>query len=142
MLVLAAFFISARGRDDPAAELRATLAALATGAAVGAEHQPAPCAFPARARYLKGRGAPVARVECPGFESFRSGLGAERVTLVFASAYANNPASAFGHVALRLTPLSGPKRQPLLGETVAFVARIDPSDDALSYTVKGLIGGR
>jgi hypothetical protein len=111
-----AFFLSPRGRDDPAAELEATRAAMADPAR---RHPPTrqhpQCAFPARHRFLRERtGFAAPRVACPDFEEWRDRLGARTVSLIFTSAYAENPASMFGHTLLRLDRGGGgPGSEPL-----------------------------
>ena len=148
-----AFFLAADGRESPAAELVASLKAMATGSPVGPRQLPAPCALPARATFLRQHGWPIARVDCPNFAAFRSKLAVRSAALIFASAYANNPASMFGHVVLRLDhrgkpdesspmPLSGAGAAPyLLDNSVAFLAQIGSDDDPFSYAYKGLSGG-
>ena len=148
-----AFFLATNGRDSPAAELAATLKVMATGAPVGPNHWPGPCALPARATFLRQRGCPVAAAFCPEYAAFRRKLDVHSATLIFASAYANNPASMFGHVVLRLNHSARPDgQQPklfteadatphLLDNSVAFLAQVGTDDDPLSYAYKGLTGG-
>jgi hypothetical protein len=139
-----AFFFSPRGRDDPAAELEATRAAMADPAR---RHPPTgqhpQCAFPARHHFLRERaGFTAPRVACPDFEEWRDRLAARAVSLIFTSAYAENPASMFGHTLLRLDRGGGgPGSEPLLAYTVAFLAQNDPQDSHPVYAFKGLTGG-
>lgn len=135
------FYLSPNGRQNPGAELSTTADAMQTAAPMGKDRTPAPCAFPGRAAYLKRLGLPVASVACPEFQKFADKLAVKSATLVFASAYANNPASIFGHTVLRLNHETGVDHPPLLGNSVAFLAQIDTDDDPIAYTFKGLAGG-
>ncbi len=47
------FYLSSEGRNNPLAELKATLLAFENNKIVGKLKQPALCAFPERLRYLK-----------------------------------------------------------------------------------------
>lgn len=133
------FFFSTSG--TPEAELAAFAAAAHDPAArvrpFGRHPQ---CAFPARFAWLKTHvpaNYPV--VPCPEFETWQEQLDARGVRLVFASAFANNPASMFGHTMLKFT--GGREKPALLDYAVTFLAATDPGDDAFSYTWKGLAGG-
>ncbi len=148
------FFLSSRGREDPQAELTATLRAFfqppparvpPEGAAHRGELHPR-CRFPARYDWLKARlGMDEARlppVSCPGYREFLEILQPAGITLVFSSYYLNNPASAFGHTFLRIRK-DGP-RQPgdgreLLDYGIDFAANVDTSNPIL-YAFKGLTG--
>ena len=102
----ARFFLAPTGKNDPQAELAATLRAFFTPEPVGADPQPAQCAFIARYRWLKAElGFDARRLPpqtCVRFQHWFRELNAEAATLIFASAYLNNPASLFGHILLRL----------------------------------------
>lgn len=135
----AAFFLSPRGRRDPAAELEADLSAFFEPPP--AQGQPAQCRFPARYRWLKAQlafdAARLPERPCPDFEAWRDAIDADAVTLVFASAFLNNPASMYGHTFLRLHRRGG--ADPLLDYSINFEATPDTSN-ALMYTLKGLNG--
>jgi hypothetical protein len=140
------FFLAAGGKTDPAAELRATLAALLDPAPREAELDNAACRFPARAAFLAGRlGLPLGTFparDCPKLSEFLARVQARSATLVFSSYYLNNPASSFGHTFLRLNrtevPMAG-RSFELLDYGVDYSATVDTSN-ALIYGVKGLFG--
>lgn len=114
------FFLSPRGAVDPEAELEAVLRAEGEDA----------CRFPARRAFV---GLPPA--SCPRYETWREALAVDEVSLVFADAFLNNPASMFGHTFLRLRKKpAGP-----LDYTVGFAGNPD-TDNALFYALKGLTG--
>jgi len=133
------FFLAPGGRTDPAAELEADLAAFFAPEPPKGQHPQ--CRFPARYHWLKERlsfdPARLPERACPDFEAWRDAIGAEAVSVVFASAFLNNPASMYGHTFLRLHRRSG--GDALLDYTINFAATPDTSN-ALAYTLKGLNG--
>ncbi len=139
----APFFLAPDGKDDPAAELEATLAALLAPPVAGENH--ARCRFPARLTYLASAlGVDVGQlppVECTELEKYRARMAAQSVTLVFSSYYVNNPASAFGHTFLRFNKEPGKRgeRHELLDYGVDYAGVVDTSN-ALLYGLKGLTG--
>src|SRR5438067_3666752 len=147
-------FLSPQGKRDPAAELEATLNgffAEGDGAPVGPklgdpslEHPQ--CRFPARFAWL----AATLRIDlarlpprsCPRFEAFWRRVSARSATLVFSSYYLNNPASAFGHIFLRLGKeelASGGERLDLIDQAVDFAA-VTNTSNAILYAFEGLFG--
>ena len=131
------FFASADGHQDARAELAATLAAFFS--ATDSE-QAARCRWPARFRWLDEQlglsAAPQA--DCDAYRDWRRALAVTRVTLVFPSAYLNNPASMFGHTLLRLD--SDQQGGALLAHAVNFAAMTEDEQGAV-YAWKGLAGG-
>ena len=134
-----AFFLSHEGRDQPEAELRATLAAFQApaGLTVGPLQQSPACAFPARYAWLQKKFDLPPPPKCTDFEDWRDGLSAKSVSLVFSSAYPNNPASMFGHTLLRLNRADG---EPVLNYGVNFEAKVASKDSSFAYAIKGLLG--
>lgn len=131
------FFLSPRGKKDPAAELQADLDAFASTAPVDRD-QTAQCRFPARYFWAKRRfGLTMPDQRCPRFEEWRDTLDAGSVTLVFADAFLANPSSMYGHTFLRLRRRRGD--QPLLDYTINFAGNPD-TDNALFYAFKGIFG--
>jgi len=138
----AGFFLAGSpGRRDPRAELDATLAAFLAPTPAGDEH--AQCRFPARWDWLKAALAIDAKRApdraCPTFTTWRTGISAEAVTLVYASAYLNSPASMYGHTFLRLSRATG-EGNPLLDYVVNFAADVD-TENGILYALKGVTGG-
>lgn len=139
----ASFFLAPHGKDDPAAELDATLAAFLAPPAEGQKH--ARCRFPARFTYLTAAlSLDVARlppVACPEYADFLARMAPRSVTLVFSSYYVNNPASAFGHTFLRFNKEPGRRgeRHELLDYGVDYSGVAD-TNNALLYGLKGLTG--
>ncbi|MFQ5542862.1 MAG: DUF4105 domain-containing protein [Nitrospiria bacterium] len=138
------FFNAAKGKTDPQAELAATLKQFfsSLGSLKKGEEHPQ-CNFPARYKWLKSQLSfdpqRLQEQSCPRFEGWRKGLIPERITLVFASYYMNNPASMFGHTLLRIDKKREGVDQKLLDYGVNYAATLD-TDNALLYSIKGLLG--
>lgn len=139
-----AFFNAPDGRRYPQAELAATLAAFFVPGAENEREQPAQCRFIARYTWLKEKlafdPARLPEAPCRRFRAFREVLDPQGATLIFASAFLNNPASMFGHTLLRLDRRGQDERTRLLAPTVNYAAHAtDPI--GLRYAWKGLTGG-
>jgi hypothetical protein len=141
------FFLAAAGKDDPQAELEATIRAFfappvdpeAEQQSLQAQHPQ--CRFPARFRWIVERlRAEIPARPCPRFEEWRAGLRAQSATLIFASAYLNNPASMFGHTLLRLDRAGQASGGDLLAYAINFAAN-PTTDFPLVYMIAGLTGG-
>lgn len=136
------FFLSPAGPSDPEAELEAMVAAL-YDPNPGPEPQPPRCRFPARAAWLiaalKLDAAALPPADCSRYEDWRRLMDPGSVSLIFASAYINNPASMFGHTFLRLERRKAGDRDRLLDNTLNFAAETGPDGGAL-FAVKGLLG--
>lgn len=135
------FYLSEAGRDDPLAELEATIAALESNALVGKLKQPATCAFPERLRYISSQlslSLPAKTSPCPAYEDFIQKLHPKAVSLVFSSAFASNPGSMFGHTLLKIETHRG---SDLLDYGISFAATVPPGEGGLLYVVLGLMGG-
>ena len=95
------FFLSKEGRKNPEKELLANLEAF-----MNAKDQPADaqCKFPARFSWLK-QNIPLLRekapaVSCTDYKDWYNTLAPQEIKFIFASFYAGNPASMFGHTFL------------------------------------------
>ena len=147
---LGCFLAGKPGKTDPTAELEATLAAFFQPAVRDPQDNAtlhAQCRFPARYAWLKQVLAQVLAINpsvlvdqpCPLFDTWRTGIAAESATLIYATAYLNNPASMYGHTFLRLSRATG-EGNPLLDYAVNFAADAD-TKNGLVYAVRGLLGG-
>lgn len=137
------FFLSSVGKMDPQAELEQTLASFFSDELVGRSKQPAQCAFIARYHWLKeklrfdeGRLPPQ---RCERFEHWLAELNPQGITLVFPSAFMNNPASMFGHTFLRVDQKGQTEQTRILAYTINYAADVPPSE-GLAYPVKGIFG--
>jgi len=138
------FFLSARGRKDPATELDATLRAFFAPIPQDPEEQQAQCRFPARYAWLKRKlqidSSQLQEVSCPRFEKWKAQMDPGSLSLVFASYYMNNPASTYGHTFLRLNAKGHTPDQRLLDYAVNYAADLE-SDNGVLFALKGLWGG-
>lgn len=139
------FFLSPHGKANPLAELEATLASFyQPERRIGPLKQPPACAFPERFRFLNEKlNLNLKAPRCPDFDEWKPRFSPQSATLVFASAYLNNPASMFGHTFLRVD--SKPRRKQdhkndLLDYGVNFAAKTG-EDGGITFAVLGLIGG-
>ncbi len=138
------FFLSPNGRTDPQAELESTISFLFSEELVGSSKQPAQCAFIARYHWLKEQLAidetKLPLIHCERFDMWFNELNAESVTLIFASAFLDNPASMFGHTFLRVDQKGQTDQTRLLAYTINYAAEVPPDAGAL-YPIKGIFGG-
>lgn len=136
------FFLSPAGMTNPEAELEAMIAGL-YDPAPGPDPQPARCRFPARSAWLTGRlgidSETLPAADCAKYEDWKRLMDPASVSLIFASAYLNNPASMFGHTFLRLERGKSGSRDRLLDNTLNFAAETGKDGGAM-FAVKGLMG--
>jgi hypothetical protein len=138
------FFNSPNGKTDPEAELIATLKSFfqsPDSLKQGEEHPQ--CNFPARYEWLKVRMSfdpeKLPEQSCERLDGWLKGLNPEKITLIFASYYMNNPASMFGHTFLRIDKKRESPGLNLLDYGVNYAATVD-TRNALLYVMKGLLG--
>lgn len=138
------FFLAPQGRTDPQAELDATIAAFFDPTPRHALDQAAACRFIARERWLHQElgTAPGLwpQAQCERFAQWRAGLRADRVSMIFPSAYLNSPASMYGHTFLRLDAAQGDGAgSPMLSYAINYAANGD-QNEGLAFAFKGLVG--
>ncbi|MGH7824099.1 MAG: DUF4105 domain-containing protein [Candidatus Binatia bacterium] len=140
----AGFFLAANGKNDPKAELESTLARFFSTELIGRSRQPARCAFIARYRWLKAILAidesrlPPQR--CERFESWLAELNPASITLIFPSAYINNPSSMFGHLLLRVDQRGQTEQTRILAYTVNYSANVT-TNNGIVFAALGIAGG-
>ena len=129
------FFLSSEGKNNPKAELEATVALFNEGKDVAKM-----CIFPARYKFLKTRGLiKKAFPECSEYEEFRRDLRPAGVTLLFTDAYMNNPSSLFGHTLVRIDTTR--KGTQLLAHGVNYGAFTAGQENSILFALWGLTGG-
>ncbi len=139
------FFLAPDGARNPQQELDATLAAFFDTTSRHALDQSAACRFVARYQWLDEQlhfdQGVMPAADCTRYQQWRAGINADKVTLIFPSAYLNSPASMYGHTFLRLDPKpsAGQAASPLLSYAVNYAANGD-SGEGLAYAFKGLSG--
>jgi hypothetical protein len=141
------FFLSPRGRRDAAAELEATLAGFFAPPPlpeVPPEKDHPQCRFPARYAFLKEKldfdPTRLPEQPCGAFAEWRQRVDPASITLVFASAYLNNPASTYGHTFLRLNRRGRSSREHLADTSINFAATT-PTRNGIAFALLGLMGG-
>ncbi|HJT62592.1 MAG TPA: DUF4105 domain-containing protein [Burkholderiales bacterium] len=137
-----AFFNATLGKQDPRAELEATLRSFFAPPAAEDDHPQ--CRFAARRAWLDvelqfdQRRLP--RRECRRYREWRAAIDASQLTLVFASAYVSNPGSMYGHTLLRVDAAAQDERTRLLAYAISFAADTDETN-GFAYALKGVFGG-
>lgn len=136
----AGFFFSPDGKWDAEAELRATLQAALETHQIGPLKQSALCAFPARYRFLeKALGLTFPDHECEKLDEFlKTFHDPKSVSVIFSSAYANNPASMFGHLFLKI---GSARSSELLDMGINFAAAVSPDENPFAFVYFGVVGG-
>lgn len=136
------FFLSGNGKQDPLAELDASLTAFAQPEPGGDAHPQ--CRFPARYHWLKQLpGSPLAGVEdlaCPGFEAFRTRMAAKGVTMVYPVPNMDDVSTLFGHSFLRLDRDRSPEVDKSEDYTLNFAALMKKEYGQSDLVTKGLSG--
>ncbi len=136
------FFLSPEGRVDPQAELEATLAGFF--APVGDDPNQHPrCRFVGRYHWLQTHLALPELPEgtCPLFERWSNLPEAKDMSLVFVSAFLDNPASLYGHLLIKFNSGNQWFGHTLLSPTLNFGAITSPDDHPVEYAFRGLFGG-
>ncbi len=142
-----AFFLSPEGRRDPLQELLATIEAFKMPGVKNYGHRQlsAACAFPWRYHFIKSHlDIELPQISCPELDSFLAQFQADRVSVVFSTAFPNNPASMFGHSFLLFHQKEpeGRKNMDLLNMSISYAAQVPPDDEGgFIYAVRGLLGG-
>ncbi len=132
------------GKTDPQAELEATLAKFFSDELVGRSRQPAQCAFVARYHWLKSELAIDDRrlppQTCERFQSWFAEMNPQSITLIFASAFLNNPSSMFGHTFLRIDQKGQTEQTRLLAYTINYAAEVT-TENEFAFAILGVFGG-
>ena len=138
------FFLARDGKTDAKAELEATLSAFFSTELVGRSRQPARCAFIARYEWIKAALAidesRLPTEDCARFRAWHKELNPASLTLVFPSAFLNNPASTFGHLLLRVDQKGQTEATRILAYTINYAAELPP-DSGMEYVYLGVFGG-
>ncbi|WGY44752.1 DUF4105 domain-containing protein [Vibrio sp. ABG19] len=133
------FFLASQGKHQPAQELQATIQALYQGPAQS-RHQ-ARCTFPARYQWLEQQqGKAPPELNCPELKKWQQAMDPEKLTLVFPTAFMNNPSSMFGHTLLRVDAKNQNQNNALVAYAINFAAEPDSADNPALYALKGLVG--
>lgn len=135
------FFFSPNGAQDPLAEMQASIQAFQSAdRKVGIYKLHPQCAFPARLSFLKKRLAlSLPTVLCPQLDEFiKSFRNPQNISIVFSSAYIQNPASMFGHTFLKINTHEG---TPLKDIGINYAARVADYENPFAFIYFGITGG-
>lgn len=148
-----AFYLAANGQQDSAAELDATLIALAhelTTPTVNnnlvAADDSVLCRFPARVQWLTNHlkiDDIDLQIDCPKLDAWMTELAPQQLSVMFAAEYLDNPISAFGHTLLRIDSPASSKDFTQIHHAYALNDTVDgdSSDNFLLYAIKSASGG-
>ncbi len=138
------FYLAAEGKTDPQAELDATLASFYSDIEETATVQNPRCAFIARYSWLDAQlkfdAARLPPHTCKRYENWHASLNPSGLTLIFASAYMNNPSSMYGHTFLRVDAKDQDEHTRLLAYSINFAANTNETN-GIAFAVNGLFGG-
>lgn len=139
------FFNSPEGRTNPKEELLETIKAFFKNPETlkkGEEHPK--CNFLTRFKWLKKKlninEMKLPDVRCKRFDKWFKKLNIDSISMIFASYYINNPASAFGHTFLRLNSKGWRNKVKLINYGVNFGADISDETNAIYYALGGIFG--
>ncbi|WP_449356105.1 Lnb N-terminal periplasmic domain-containing protein [Alishewanella longhuensis] len=132
------FFLATDGKTNPLAELNATLELLYHSDPAIAEQ--ARCTYPARYTWLELQAGNTASLNCSELDEWRAILDPAGMTLVFPTAFMNNPSSMFGHTLLRVDAKDQSRHQELVAFAINFAAEPAGNDNPVLYAAKGLLG--
>ena len=138
------FFMAANGREDPQAELEATLYGFFIGDFLRPQAQHPRCRFPERFYWLASQlqidESKLLPVNCDVYSNWRANVKIESVSFIFASYYINNPSSMFGHTFLKLNREGTAKNRELIDYGLNFAAN-PTTQNPILYGVMGIFGG-
>ncbi len=131
------FFLSKNGKHNAQDELIKTI----EGMFEENENDHVFCRFPARSKWIISKlgidDESLPKIKCDHFVNWKESIRPKSISLVFASAYFNNPASTFGHTLIKLNKeVSG---QEQLDYTVNYAANTPPNP-GIMYAIWGLTG--
>jgi hypothetical protein len=131
------FFLSAEGKTNPELEFKASEQAFAEPAAKDLNKH-AICRFPARFEFVKKYSKlSFPKLKCSELEWWLKSIKAKSISLIYSSAFANNPASIFGHTLFRL---NSSDQENISDYSINFAA-ITSGQGGFIYAVKGMFGG-
>jgi len=139
------FFLSPEGRQNPEAELLATLNAYAEPWPADNGDAHARCRFPARYLWLSSQ-IPLPDYtpqpsQCIKLNKWSLPEQVQSISLFLVSGYLGNPASVFGHSLLKLNTDSVDDLTGMFDLTVNYGALVPENESALRYIIYGIAGG-
>lgn len=138
------FFFSENGDTDPKAEAIAFSRALQENKVVGKLKQTVYCGFPERRRFLVEKTKlqlppEIREQECKYYKTYINQFSdPQKISLVFSSAYPNNPASMFGHTLLKV---HSKRQSDLLDVGLNYAAVVSDDENPFAFFWFGVSGG-
>ncbi len=134
------YFFAEDGKTNPYSELVASIYGFSGSKRLGRLKLKPQCALPERFRFIRESfQIEYSRYDCPQFQKFVDRFrNPHGVSLVFSSAYPNNPASMFGHTFLKF---KSDRKSDLLDIGVSFAAYTPQDYNMLVFMYKGVFGG-
>lgn len=135
------FFFAEDGKYNPLSELKASLAAMNTpDLKVGKFKLHPQCAFPARYLFLKNKvGLKATDQKCSKVDEFLEVFkDPQTLSIVFSSAYPNNPASMFGHSFIKI---NSKKRADITDIGINYAAKVAEDENPFAFIFFGITGG-
>ncbi len=135
------FFFAEDGKYNAFSELKASLAAMSNSDLKVGKYKLHPqCAFPARYWFLKNKvGLKVTEQKCPKVDEFLDVFkDPQTLSVVFSSAYPNNPASMFGHSFIKI---NSKKRADITDIGINFAAKVADDENPFAFIYFGITGG-
>lgn len=135
------FFFAQDGKTNPLSELKASIVAMKDSTLKVGKYSLQPqCAFPARYAFLKNKVKIQAQDKtCPKLDEFMASFkDPETISVVFSSAYPNNPASMFGHTFIKV---NSKKRADIVDIGINYAARVSDDENPFAFMYFGLTGG-
>lgn len=133
------FFISETGKTNFKSELHATIDALYNELTF--DDNSTACKYPARKAWLQKELLleNLPSVTCKAYDTLIEKVDPQSVTMIFADAHINSPASMFGHTFLRIDSSHESK---LLSHAINYSANADQkTENGVVFAIKGLFGG-
>lgn len=139
------FFISPNGKNNPSAELIATINAYFAPWNIKNKDEHARCRFPARYFWLSQQlplpDYNLREPKCQKLEKWALFDSVKSISLLLVSGYLGNPASTFGHALIKLNTDSTDDQFGLFDLTLNYGALVPENETTLLYVVRGLWGG-
>lgn len=138
------FYNAPDGKTNPQSELEATLASFYSEIEESKEQQNPQCTFIARYAWLNQQltfdSPHLPQRECKRYQEWHAALNPRGLTLIFASAYLNNPSSMYGHPLIRVDAKDQDEHTRLLAYAITFAANTNETN-GLAFVLNGLLGG-
>ncbi|TGL09573.1 DUF4105 domain-containing protein [Leptospira levettii] len=144
-IVNSRFFLSSEGRNNPKKELEATLRSFFVEGPIPEGLIHPVCSYPTRHHFIKQTfGVDFLKrsgIRCERYEVWKESIGADSVSIVFASYYLMSPASVFGHTMLKFNQKSNEENGSEILDYAVNVSAETPNLDPIRYAYFGLFGG-